>query len=305
MSLFTQDVFRMILDRKPDAEWGAARYARNADKLGARIDQLNRMWDMIPQDFKKMLRPRLLSTADRSFKGAVAELIAYTVLRSWFTEIQCDPRIGIFTPDFCVRSAKDRRAFISEVFSLGPHEAHKRYQWSVNRLRKALRGFQSPYHLSFKIGGLFGTSLEWIAEDLKSYLTNYCEDGDSEKVHRLEKDGQYVFFNIGPKSENGSGAIGYRSQVMSGAPQIKNLTGRLEDKVQKYKFPFLAVCVTDSLGTVDRYTLMEAMVGRLHMSVPIDIEEGQMNAKDAGWAYDTNGFWGIDNPKIAEHLGVQ
>lgn len=303
MSLFTPEVFNWILQRKPDAEWGSARFAREPEKFKARIDQFNRMWDSLPADFQEKLKPNLLSSTERSFRGALSELIAYTVLRSWYTEIRCDPHIGTLTPDFHIIGPGDERAFIAEVFSLGPHETHKKYRWAVSRLMKALRGFQSPFHLSFKIGGTVGTSLDWVTGKLKMYLDAHSDDGDTEKAHYVEENGQRIFFNIGPRAESGSGLFGYRSQVMSGDPQVKNLTDRLEQKVEKYKFPFLAICVTDSLGTADRHTLMEAMIGRIHMRVPVNLENPEAS-QEVTWAFADDGFWGVSNPKIADHLGV-
>ncbi|MBX3035203.1 MAG: hypothetical protein KF865_14890 [Bdellovibrionaceae bacterium] len=305
MSLFTPKVFQWILQRKPDAEWGVARFAKEPEKFKARIDQFNRMWDALPVDFQKKLKPNLLSSTERSFRGALSELIAYTVLRSWYMEIHCDPRIGTLTPDFYVMGPLGKRAFIAEVFSLGPHETHKKYRWAIARLMKALRGFQSPFHLNFKIGGTIGTSLDWVTEKLQAYLAAYSDDGDTEKVHHIEDNGQHIFFNIGPRAEGGSGFFGYLSQVMSGDPQVKNLTDRLEQKVEKYRFPFLAICVTDSLGTADRHTLLEAMIGHIHMQVPVNLGNSEKTGEEETWAFADDGFWGIGNPRIADHLGVQ
>jgi hypothetical protein len=305
LSLFTPGVLKWILERKPNAEWGAARFAREPEKYKRKIDQINALWDALPADYQKKLKPNLLSTTERSFRGAFSELVAYRVLRCWYSEIQFDPLIGTNTPDFHVTAPENKRAFISEVFSLGPHEWDKAYYWGCARLRKALKGFTSPYHLAFKISAATGTGLDWLPDKLKTYLDAHIEDQDTEKVHVIEHEGKYVFFEIGPRAENGQGFINYRSQVMSGNPQVKNLTDRLEQKAEKYKFPFLAICVTDSIGTADRHTLMEAMLGRIHIKVPVNLENPGAASQETSWGFDDNGFWGVKNTKFADHLGVQ
>lgn len=305
MSLYTPEVFQWILERKPEAEWGSARFARDPEKYGGKIAQINSLWDSLPEDFQRKLKPNLLSSTERSFRGAFSELLAFRVLRQWYTSIQFDPLIGTNTPDFHITAPNNNRAFIAEVFSLGPHEWDKAYYWACARLRKALSGFVSPYHLSFKIGPAMGTDLGWVPGKLKTYLSNHTDDQDLHKVHVIEDQGKFAFFEIGPRSENGHGFIGYRSQVMSGNPQVKNLTDRLEQKAEKYRFPFLAVCVTDSVGTADRHTIMEAMLGHIHFKVPIDLENKGDVHHESSWGFDDDGFWGIKNPKFADHLGVQ
>jgi hypothetical protein len=315
--LITDQILDKILKDYPHDTTGIAVIAKRKSKRTRFIAQINRMWDSLPEAIKNDTRQQnlILTTHLGNFRGKLAELYTYFVLKKTVPsgQIIIEPRINSLTtpdkpltPDFYTIS--EHNSFIVETFCLGQDSNERNYQRNLEALKNEIKDLESNFIISTvgnpvpnKVGTFAG-----IGAILKAYLDGLTYDGDSNRTHIVEHDGASIYFHVSEKTSSALPTLfGHLGDVTSGDPQIDLLTTRLERKVDQYRFPFVACCVADSIGTADLFTLAETMLGHEQFVVPINMSAGATNFTDTKLQYDMTGFWGIKNPALSSHLGVQ
>ena len=278
------------------------RIAKDQMRFAPLIAQINRMWEGLSADAKRsnQLISRILSYESQSdFRGALHELIGYWFLSQYFNEITYDPNIGGQTPDFLVVKGDDKIHF--ECFSIGKDRMERREQENLDVLAKEVEDIESKWQLT-----ILGTptpnnegKFTGIRAVLNEYLCNLPEGTDTQRKHEVSVDGAVVRFMVYPFDKTKKLSCNFISDVKAEDNQVEMIKSRIRERIEKYNFPFVALCVVDSLHAVDTFTMMEAMIGKELFGINLEKRESRLVG------YSDDGVWGRKNPALKDYLRLR
>jgi hypothetical protein len=280
--------------------------AQNRAEFSTYLDQVNTMWKALPNNAKQKLAKMLRNSKDGNFRGAFGNLVAHSVLSRYSKNAEYDPLIGTFTPDFRVNAKNGE--YIFEAFCLGRDQDEHLQNKKLKLLSKELSSFSSKRKIWLKGNAIPNpkTGFEGIGKFIHEYVEQVdLKKFESNHIHLIKYENAHVFFRIQQLEEECSLFGGWQENGAYGNPQVDLLNTELKERIDKYTFPFSAVCILDSTVWGAVYTLLETMLGKLVYQVPIDLLGTGKERGPVTTGIDQTGFWGIRNPELERNSIVQ
>lgn len=256
------------------------------------LDQFAELWKALPNAIQKDqdIVARLRSPKDKDLLGALNEVLAYWILRHYFPHVQ-KGREGAKTPDFEADTPDGKVRF--EVFSLNEGPLVEAEYRNLTLFRHEIENIRSKYRISLSrpprqnkhknFAGL-GKAMEKFFAKL-----DRPEEG---KRYEVSHNGALVTFRVAEFPTEGKiyfGGIGGGHQDNLEKTLLKNMKRKLD----KYKFPFIGICMVHSIRA-DVDTLVDALMGKLPFPHPRD-SEGKPIQDTNRLVFDYHGFWGAKN----------
>jgi len=297
--ILTDEFLKKIRLRNYEQDSLISFYAIEQERLSAKIEQLRRMWRQLPENIKadKDLFKSLHSTKDGQFQGAISELISGWVLKNYFQKVLKDVNIAKYTPDFM--GINENHKLLFETFTLGQGYEDKKSDQLMKKLRKELNPIVSQIGI-FLVGRIYPNkkgNFDGMKDAVESYLTTIDPNDDGD--HEIEVSEAKISFSAYNQGTSGKILHGRSMGVSSGDAYAEKLLRSTIKKKDKYNFPHLEICVSESIIGLTDKSIEKALIG--DRRVYFDREtHGQI-----GSDFSNDGFWGIQNPDLDKNLHVQ